>query len=69
MRSLVPPESSLTNRHGRQKCDSKYCALVCDKPTIASHGEFGILLEDCLCVTSADARLFTPQSPSIDNAA
>ena len=40
-----------------------------DEPTIASCGEFGILLEDCLCVTSAGARLFTPQSPSVDNPA
>jgi Xaa-Pro dipeptidase len=37
-----------------------------DEPTIAIYGEFGIRLEDCLYVTEAGPRLFTPQSPSIE---
>ena len=37
-----------------------------DEPTIAIYGEFGIRLEDCLHVTEAGPRLFTPQSPSIE---
>ncbi|MDQ2667793.1 MAG: Xaa-Pro peptidase family protein [Gemmatimonadota bacterium] len=37
-----------------------------DEPTIAIYGEFGIRLEDCLHVTDAGPRLFTPQSPSIE---
>ena len=37
-----------------------------DEPTIAIYGEFGIRLEDCLHVTEAGPRMFTPQSPSIE---
>jgi Xaa-Pro dipeptidase len=37
-----------------------------DEPTIAIYGEFGIRLEDCLHVTDAGPKLFTPQSPSIE---
>jgi Xaa-Pro dipeptidase len=37
-----------------------------DEPTIASYGEFGIRLEDCLHITDAGAKMFTPQSPSIE---
>ena len=37
-----------------------------DEPTIAIYGEFGIRLEDCLHITESGPKLFTPQSPSID---
>lgn len=37
-----------------------------DEPTIAIYGEFGIRLEDCLHVTEAGPKMFTPQSPSIE---
>jgi len=37
-----------------------------DEPTIAIYGEFGIRLEDCLHITDAGPKLFTPQSPSIE---
>lgn len=36
-----------------------------DEPTISSYGEFGIRLEDCLYITEAGPKMFTPQSPSI----
>jgi Xaa-Pro dipeptidase len=38
-----------------------------DEPTIAIYGEFGIRLEDCLHVTDAGPKMFTPQSPSIEH--
>ena len=38
-----------------------------DEPTIVIYGEFGIRLEDCLHVTEAGPKLFTPQSPSIEH--
>jgi Xaa-Pro dipeptidase len=37
-----------------------------DEPTIAIYGEFGVRLEDCMYVTEAGARMFTKQSPAID---
>jgi Xaa-Pro dipeptidase len=37
-----------------------------DEPTIAIPGEFGIRLEDCMHVTENGARMFTAQSPAID---
>jgi Xaa-Pro dipeptidase len=37
-----------------------------DEPMIAIYGEFGIRLEDCMYVTEHDARMFTKQSPAID---
>jgi Xaa-Pro dipeptidase len=37
-----------------------------DEPTIAIYDEFGIRLEDCLHITEAGPKLFTPQSPSIE---
>ena len=37
-----------------------------DEPTIAIYGEFGIRLEDCLHVTESGPKMFTPQSPSIE---
>jgi Xaa-Pro dipeptidase len=37
-----------------------------DEPTIANYGEFGIRLEDCLHITENGAKMFTPQSPSIE---
>ncbi len=37
-----------------------------NEPMIAIYGEFGIRLEDCLYITEAGPRFFTPQSPSID---
>ena len=37
-----------------------------DEPTIAIYGEFGIRLEDCLYITESGPRMFTPQSPSIE---
>ena len=37
-----------------------------DEPTIASYGEFGIRLEDCLHITENGPRFFSPQSPAID---
>ena len=37
-----------------------------NEPTIAIPGEFGIRLEDCMYITGNGARLFTGQSPAID---
>lgn len=37
-----------------------------DEPTIAIYGEFGIRLEDCMHITEHGAKMFTAQSPSID---
>jgi len=37
-----------------------------DEPTIAIYGEFGVRLEDCMYVTEGGARMFTKQSPAID---
>jgi Xaa-Pro dipeptidase len=37
-----------------------------DEPTIAIYGEFGIRLEDCLYATESGPKMFTPQSPSIE---
>jgi len=37
-----------------------------NEPTIAIPGEFGIRLEDCMHITETGARMFTKQSPAID---
>jgi Xaa-Pro dipeptidase len=37
-----------------------------DEPMIAIPGEFGIRLEDCMYITENGARMFTKQSPAID---
>jgi Xaa-Pro dipeptidase len=37
-----------------------------DEPTIAIYGEFGVRLEDCMYITADGARMFTKQSPAID---
>jgi Xaa-Pro dipeptidase len=37
-----------------------------DEPGIYIPGDFGIRLEDCMYVTSAGARMFTPPSPSLE---
>ena len=37
-----------------------------DEPTIAIYGEFGVRLEDCMHITEGGARMFTKQSPAID---
>jgi Xaa-Pro dipeptidase len=37
-----------------------------NEPTIAIYGEFGVRLEDCMHITPEGARMFTPQSPAID---
>ncbi len=37
-----------------------------DEPTIAIYGEFGVRLEDCMYITGDGARMFTKQSPAID---
>ena len=37
-----------------------------DEPMIAIYGEFGVRLEDCLYITETGAKMFTPQSISID---
>jgi Xaa-Pro dipeptidase len=37
-----------------------------DEPTIAIYGEFGVRLEDCMYITESGAKMFTKQSPSID---
>jgi Xaa-Pro dipeptidase len=37
-----------------------------DEPTIVIYGEFGIRLEDCLYITEAGPKFFTPQSRSIE---
>ncbi len=37
-----------------------------DEPTIAIYGEFGVRLEDCLHITEDGARMFSKQSPAID---
>ena len=37
-----------------------------DEPMIAIYGEFGVRLEDCIYITEADPRFFTPPSPSIE---
>ena len=37
-----------------------------NEPTIAIPGEFGIRLEDCMYIAGDGARMFTRQSPAID---
>jgi len=37
-----------------------------DEPTIAIYGEFGVRLEDCMYITEEGARMFTKQSPEIE---
>jgi Xaa-Pro dipeptidase len=37
-----------------------------DEPTVAIPGEFGVRLEDCMYITEDGPRLFTKQSPAID---
>jgi len=37
-----------------------------DEPTIAIYGEFGVRLEDCMYIAESGAKMFTRQSPSID---
>ena len=37
-----------------------------DEPTIAIYGEFGVRLEDCLYITESGPKMFTKQSPAID---
>jgi Xaa-Pro aminopeptidase len=37
-----------------------------NEPTIAIYGEFGVRLEDCMYITETGARMFTKQSPAID---
>lgn len=37
-----------------------------NEPTIVIYGEFGVRLEDCMYITPAGARMFTAQSPAID---
>lgn len=37
-----------------------------DEPMIAIYGEFGVRLEDCLYITENGPKLFTAQSPSIE---
>ena len=37
-----------------------------DEPMIAIPGEFGVRLEDCMYITENGARMFTKQSPAID---
>jgi len=37
-----------------------------DEPMIATYGEFGVRLEDCLYITADGPRFFTKQSPAID---
>ena len=37
-----------------------------NEPTIAIYGEFGVRLEDCMYITPEGARMFTRQSPAID---
>lgn len=38
-----------------------------DEPTIVIYGEFGVRLEDCLYITENGPKMFTKQSPLIDN--
>ncbi len=38
-----------------------------DEPGIYLRGKFGIRLEDCMYLTSDGAKLFTPQSPSLEH--
>ena len=37
-----------------------------DEPGVYIRGEFGVRLEDCMHITEDGAKLFTPQSPSIE---
>jgi Xaa-Pro dipeptidase len=37
-----------------------------DEPTIAIYGEFGVRLEDCMYIAESGAKMFTKQSPAID---
>ena len=37
-----------------------------DEPMVAIYGEFGIRLEDCFYMTDEGPRLFTRQSPSVE---
>lgn len=37
-----------------------------NEPTIVIYGEFGVRLEDCMYIAADSARMFTKQSPAID---
>lgn len=37
-----------------------------NEPTITIYGEFGVRLEDCMYITGSGARMFSKQSPAID---
>jgi Xaa-Pro dipeptidase len=37
-----------------------------DEPTVAIPGEFGVRLEDCMYITEDGPRMFTKQSPAVD---
>jgi len=37
-----------------------------NEPTIVIYGEFGVRLEDCMYITPSGPRMFTKQSPAID---
>ena len=51
---------------GQQDADSQPGMCFSDEPTIAIYGEFGVRLEDCMYITEDGARMFTKQSPAID---
>lgn len=51
-------------RGNRTKMQPGMC--FSDEPMIAIYGEFGIRLEDCLYITEDGAKMFTQQSPSLD---
>jgi Xaa-Pro dipeptidase len=51
-------------RGNKTKLEQGMC--FSDEPTIAIPGEFGIRLEDCMYITENGARMFSRQSPAID---
>ena len=51
-------------RGNRTKLEPGMC--FSNEPTIAIYGEFGVRLEDCMYITESGARMFTKQSPAID---
>jgi Xaa-Pro dipeptidase len=51
-------------RGNKTKLDPGMC--FSNEPTIAIPGEFGIRLEECMYITEDGARMFSKQSPAID---
>ena len=67
--ALIPlPDGTSYNAYLVRGNQTRLAPGMCfsDEPTVAIPGEFGVRLEDCMYITGDGARLFTKQSPAID---